>query len=130
MINEINWYAVFTGALSSFFLGGLWYSPLLFGKVWSREANRPSGEGHSGKVFGISFVFCLVAATAFAWLLGSRPEVNQAVLKGAVVGFAIVAASFGVNYQFANRGFLLWVIDGGYHAAQFMVFGIILGFWH
>ncbi len=46
---------------------------------------------------------------------------------GALVGAGFVAASFGINYQFAQRTFKLWLIDGGYHAVQFLLFGLIFG---
>ena len=42
----------------------------------------------------------------------------------------MVAASFGINYQFANRSLTLWLIDGGYHTVQFLLFGLVLGLWH
>jgi hypothetical protein len=41
----------------------------------------------------------------------------------------IVAASFGINYQFANWRTVLWLIDGGYHSVQFTIYGLILGLW-
>jgi hypothetical protein len=41
----------------------------------------------------------------------------------------IVAASFGINYKFANRPTVMWLIDGGYHAVQFTIYGAILGLW-
>ena len=54
----------------------------------------------------------------------------MAVTQGLLVGAGIVAASFGVNnYQFANRSTVLWLIDGGYHAVQFAIYGLILGLW-
>lgn len=31
----VNWLAVIVGAVASFILGWLWYSPMLFGKKWS-----------------------------------------------------------------------------------------------
>jgi hypothetical protein len=49
---------------------------------------------------------------------------------GLLVGAGFVAASFGINYQFANRSFKLWLIDGGYHTVQFVLFGLVLGLWH
>ncbi len=49
---------------------------------------------------------------------------------GLLVGAAFVAASFGINYQFADRKMTMWLIDGGYHTAQFVLFGLILGLWH
>ena len=88
------------------------------------------GRGHPARVFGVSFAFSLLAALAFAWLLGPNPPFARAVLTGVLVGVGFVAASFGINYQFASRSLRLWAIDGGYHTLQFVVFGAILGLWH
>jgi hypothetical protein len=125
-----NHWAVLLAAVSSFMLGGLWYSPVLFGNAWNAENGGVQSAGHPAKVFGVSFVFSLLAAIAFAMLLGPAPELSRALGMGVLVGFACVAASFGINYQFANRSFKLWLIDGGYHTAQFVLFGLVLGLWH
>jgi hypothetical protein len=47
-----------------------------------------------------------------------------------LVGLAIVAMSFAINYTFAQRSLKLWLIDGGYHTLQFALYGLILGLWH
>jgi hypothetical protein len=132
-MSGINILAVVVAAVSSFALGGLWYSPKMFGNAWNREngANpKEPGASHPARVFGISFVFCLVAAFAFAFLLGPAPSIELAASRGLLVGLCFVATSLGINYQFANRSTLLWVIDGGYHTIQFLLFGVILGLWH
>lgn len=126
----MNILAVIVAAVSSFLVGGLWYSPALFGTVWNRENGGPPPPGHPARVFGVAFVFSLVAAFAFAWLLGPAPVLRTALITGALVGAGFVAASFGINYQFAQRSFRLWLIDGGYHVVQFVLFGAILGLWH
>ena len=126
----MNLWAVLLATVSSFLLGGLWYSPMLFGRIWNRENGGPTHAGHPAKVFGISFVFSLVAAVAFAAWLGPNPPLETAIKAGALAGFGFVAASFGINYQFAQRSFKLWLIDGGYHTVQFILFGLILGLWH
>ena len=122
---------ILLAAASSFLAGGLWYSPVLFGKVWNAEnggsIDKAGGTGHPAKVFGVSFVFSLVAATCFGFLVGASPGLEASVRMGALVGAGFVAASFGVNYQFAQRTFKLWLIDGGYHAVQFLLFGLIFG---
>jgi len=123
----MNYWAVLLAAISSFLLGGLWYSSALFGRLWNAENGGQVPQGHPAKVFGVSFVFSLIAAWVFAWLLGPDPELAVAVQQGLLVGFGLVAASFGINYQFAQRSFKLWLIDGGYHVAQFVVFGLVLG---
>ena len=118
---------VLLAAVSSFVVGGLWYSHLLFGKTWNAENGGPAGTGHPAKVFGVSFAFSLLAAACFAVLVGPSPSLESSVTLGALVGIGLVAASFGINYQFAQRTFKLWLIDGGYHAAQFLLFGVVFG---
>ncbi len=126
----MNLWAVLMAAVSSFLLGGLWYSPALFGRAWNVANGGQAQSGHPAKVFGVSFVFSLVTAASFAAWLGAEPPLADALKAGALAGFGLVAASFGINYQFAQRSFKLWLIDGGYHTVQFVLFGLILGSWH
>jgi hypothetical protein len=124
----INPWAVLLAAALAFALGGLWYSPLLFLKLWSREARLEEvGKGHPAKVFGVSFLFALIAAAFFGWLLGPNPGMMNALPLGVTIGVGFVAASFGINYQFANRGWKLWMVDAGYNVALFTVFGLVFG---
>ncbi|WP_242108921.1 DUF1761 domain-containing protein [Luteimonas aquatica] len=123
----MNIWAVLLAAVSSFLVGGLWYSPMLFGKAWNRENGGTPVPGHPAKVFGVSFAFSLLAAVCFAVLAGPAPSLGSALRLGALAGVGMVAASFGINYQFAQRTFRLWLIDGGYHAVQFLLFGVIYG---
>jgi hypothetical protein len=126
----MNYWAVLLAAASSFMLGGLWYSPRLFGRIWNRENGGQPPSGHPARVFGVSFAFSLVAAFAFAGLLGPMPSVQFAMQQGLLVGLGFVAACFGINYQFAQRSTKLWLIDAGYHVAQFALFAVVLGSWH
>jgi len=128
---QMNYLAVLVAALSSFLLGGLWYSNALFGEVWNRAAGtNPKGQqGHPAKVFGVSFVFALIAAFVYAWLMPPATDAAHAAIQGLLVGAGVVAASFGINYQFANRGATLWLVDGGYHTLQFLIYGLIIGLW-
>ena len=126
----MNIWAVLLAAVSSFLLGGVWYSPVLFGRIWNAENGGVVQSGHPARVFGVSFAFSLLAALCFALWLGAAPGLDQALKAGALAGFGFVAASFGINYQFAQRTFKLWLIDGGYHTAQFLLFGLVLGLWH
>jgi uncharacterized protein DUF1761 len=130
-MSNVNLLAVIVAALSSFLVGGLWYSPVLFGPTWQRAAGdvRKPGDAHPAKVFGLSFLFALVAAFAYALVMPAPADATSAVLQGLAVGAGVVAASFGINYQFANRPAVMWFIDGGYHTVQFALYGLILGLW-
>jgi hypothetical protein len=127
---DVNLWAVLLGAALSFALGAVWYSPVLFGRAWNRVNRSAEQKGHPARVFGVSFVMAVVAAGAFAAWLGPAPEFGRSVLAGLSVGLGFVATSIGINYQFAQRSTVLWAIDGGYHTAQFVVFGVVLGLWH
>ena len=129
---DINFRAVIAAATSSFVLGGIWYSPLLFLKPWTAAMGRSEdqSQAHSAKTFALAFAFAMLSAILFAGLLGPAPEFLDAVRTGLLVGFGFVAASFGINYQFADRPLSAWFVDGGFHSAQFVLYGVVLGLWH
>jgi hypothetical protein len=127
---EFNAWAVLAAAVSSFVLGGLWYSPVLFAKTWQREAGLSDAElGRSNmlRIFVLSFALSLIAAWMFAMFLGPRPSVMFGLGAGFAAGLCWVASSFGINYLFARRSLKLFLIDGGYHTLQFTLIGLILG---
>ena len=130
---EFNILAVLAAAVATFVLGGLWYSPALFGKAWQREAGVTDEQmraSNKAMIFGLAFVLSLVAAFVFAMFLGPRPPVNLGLSAGFAAGLCWVAASFGINYLFEQRSFKLWLINAGYHTLQFTIIGLILALWH
>jgi hypothetical protein len=133
MLESINLWAVIIAAASAFVLGGIWYSPVLFGSIWKHEAGVVIDEtrtGHGAVVYILSFLLSLIAAAAFALLLGEEPDFKFAVGAGFITGLCWVATSFGINYLFASRSVKLFLIDAGYHTLQFTLYGAILGTWH
>lgn len=128
--DDIHWLAVLAAAASAFMLGGLWYGPL-FLKPWATASgiDPQAAPGHPARVFGTAFICSLVAAAAFALILPPAATLAQGARLGALVGLGFVAMSFGINYAFSQRPLLLWLIDGGYHVLQFVLYGAILAAW-
>lgn len=55
----MNWLAIIVAALANFLLGGLWYSPILFGKRWQKENNLSDEDlknTNQLRVFGFSLL--------------------------------------------------------------------------
>jgi hypothetical protein len=130
---EVNYLAVLAAAVATFALGGLWYSPALFGKVWQREAGVTEDKMKSANmplIFGLTFVLALIAAWVFALFLGPRPPMALGLGAGFSAGLCWVAASLGINYLFERKSLKLWLINGGYHTLQFTIIGLILALWH
>lgn len=130
---EINFLAAVLAAVSAFLLGGLWYSPALFGNAWLKATGLTQEElakSNPAVVYGVAFVFAVIAAVVFALFLGPAPAPGFAVGAGAAAGACWVGASFGINYMFERKPVSLLLINAGYHTAQFTLYGLILGLWH
>ena len=125
---EVNWIGILLCGIVSMVLGGLWYSPLLFGKSWQSGAGLSDEElarGNMALIYGGAFLLSLAAAVVFALLVGHPHGMLPWTLAGAAAG-AVVAAAFGINYRFERRSLSQWLINGGYHLLQFTLFGLIL----
>ncbi len=127
---ELNWIAVLLCGVGSMLLGGIWYSPLLFGRVWQRGAGLSDSDlagGNPALIYGLAFVLSLAAAAMFALFLGRDMGLGPSVAAGAAAGLFWVAAAFGINYLFERRGLTHWLVNAGYHVLQFTMFGLVLG---
>lgn len=130
---EVNLLAVLVCGVASMILGGMWYSPLLFGKAWQSGAGLSDEQlaaGNMALIYGLAFLLSLAAAYVFGLFLGREMGLWPSTAAGAAAGIFWVAASFGINYLFERRGLRHWLINGGYHALQFTLFGFILGHTH
>lgn len=130
IVEEPNWLGIFVAAVSAFVLGGLWYSPLMFGKKWAGLVGlspEDQAKANPGLVYGLGFALTLAAAFVFAMFLGADPALGFAVGAGLSAGLVWVAGSFGVNYLFEQKPFALFAINGAYHTLQFTLYGFVLG---
>lgn len=133
MGSNINYFAVLAAALSTFILGGLWYSPLLFGKAWMRANNFTDADVQAfskARMFGWSIIFSLVMALNLAMFLAA-PDTNASwgATAGALAGLGWVAMSIAIIGLFENRSWTYIAINGGYVTIAFTIMGLIIGAW-
>jgi hypothetical protein len=132
-LSNINYLAVLVAALSTFILGGLWYSPMLFGKAWMRTNNFSESDLQTfskARMFGWSFVFSLVMSLNLAmFLAGPNTDVTWGMIAGALAGVGWVAMAIAIISVFENRSWAYILINGGYMTVAFTVMGAILGAW-
>lgn len=132
-MQALNGWAVLAAAIATFVLGGIWYAPAVFGRAWQRETGLTDEQLRDRKpavIFGVSFLLSLLAAAVFALFLGPHPSLSLAVGAGFAAGLAWVAASLGINYLFEHKSLRLFLINGGYHTVQFVVYGLVLGLFN
>ena len=128
----INYLAVFAAAASTFLIGGLWYSPLLFQRAWMRANNLTENDlraGGQAKIFGLSFVFALVMALNLAMFLNAPDTTTTWGATAGLLAAIWVALGIGTVALFERRPFAYTAINGGYWLVSFVVMGAILGVW-
>jgi Protein of unknown function (DUF1761) len=128
----INYLAVFAAAASTFLIGGLWYSPLLFQRAWMRANNLTENDlraGGQAKIFGLSFVFALVMALNLAMFLNAPDTTTTWGATAGLLAAIWVALGIGTVALFERRPFAYTAINGGYWLVSFVVMGAILGAW-
>lgn len=131
---SFNYLAILVATVSTFVLGGLWYSPALFARAWMKEVginpDAPGGKGDTGRIFGLAFILEFLMAFILAAFIGPQATALSGLGVGAAAGFGWVALSFGVNYLFERRSLRLFLINAGYLGVSFCLMGAILGAWH
>jgi hypothetical protein len=130
-MSNINYLAALVAALSSFVIGGVWYSPILFAKAWQREAGLTDAQLRTqlGKTFTGAFVLSLIMALNLAAFLGQHAGIAWGSGAGALAGIGWATASLAIVFLFERRSTMLIVIDGGYLAVSYTVMGAIIGAW-
>jgi hypothetical protein len=128
-LSNVSYLAVFAAALSSFLIGGLWYSPILFARAWMREAGIPEAKLREkiGAVFAGAFVLSVIVAINLAFFLGKNAGVAWGSGAGALAGIGWAAASLATVFLFERRSTMLILIDGGYLAVSYTAMGAIIG---
>lgn len=127
-----NIWAVLVAALSTFLIGGLWYSPALFGKAWMREngfTEESLKGGNMAKIFGLAFFLGVIAAINLAMFMGPEDDPAKGAMWGFLAGFGWVATFVGTHYLFERRSMKLFLINAGYSVVALTVMGLILAAW-
>ena len=132
--HHVNFLAVGSAAIAAWIIGALWYSPLLFGKVWQKELGKSDEdfkEQNLVKIFGLSFVFMFIMGLGLALILAHMdgPSWKYGMHMGAMIGCFVVASSIAINYLYQRQSLKLWLIDAGYQLIFMTIMGIIIGAW-
>ncbi|GMU87642.1 MAG: hypothetical protein AMXMBFR48_28830 [Ignavibacteriales bacterium] len=130
---NINWPAVIVAAISSFLVGGLWYSPMLLAKQWMIEAGlreEDLKDANMVKIFGLTFVYSFIMALNLAYFIADPSiDLQMGALYGFLTGFGWVAMSTFILSLFERRSWKYMLIHAGYQVISLTLMGAILGAW-
>jgi len=131
-MENVNWLAVAVAGISAFVLGGVWYSPALFGKAWMKENNlsvEDVQKGNKAKIFGWSFILSLVMAVNLAMFLSDpKIDLKMAIIYGLLTGLWIFCG-IAIVALFEMKSARYIFVNGGYMIVALGLMGAIIGAW-
>jgi hypothetical protein len=138
-MSTINWLAVLVAGISAFAIGGVWYSPGLFGNVWMKDNHLSESEiksSNKGKIFGFTLIFSLLMAVNLAMFLqdpktpdcGPKVTITWGMTAGFLAGIWTFCA-VAIHSLFELKSWRLILINGGYTIVALVLMGAIIGAW-
>jgi hypothetical protein len=139
---HVNYLAVLVSGVVIFVLGGLWYSPVLFAKPWTRLMGKneeemkaymasPKAKREMPLMYGMALVTGVVIAWVLAIVIYHFPPLSA--LRGAEVGalcwLGFAAATSYATAMFSMQPKALWLINSAYNLVCFVIAGVILAAW-
>lgn len=134
---EINYLAVLAAGVVSMAVGFLWYSSILFGKMWIKEmglsAEKMKGaQKEMGKLYALSFVGSLVTAYVLSHVMGlsqnyySYTEVMTGVITAFWMWLGFMMPVQMTGTIFGDRNWRLFAINTGYQLATLILMGLVI----
>ena len=132
----INYVAVLVAAVASMVIGGLWYSPLLFGKQWMKMMNIDPKDAskmkhEAKKSYALGFVSSLVMSYVLAHFVDYTAATTA--VGGLQLGFW-VWLGFTATLQFGSvlwegKSWNLFLLNTANSLVTLLAMAVILAVW-
>lgn len=131
VFDNINMLAVLGAAVAKFFLGGLWFSPVLFGNAWMNELRlRKIDLDDPRFAMMVAIVASVVVALAMAVIIDLADlPFHGCLILGFIVGIGFCAANLSLQFAFEGRSFRLYMIYAGQYLCEAVLMAGIIGFF-
>ncbi len=144
---NINYWAIIVSMVVYFLIGWLWYSQLVFGKIWMKEMRLTGGERPGAKEMARSMIMTLIACFLISYVFAHgmivwRPSVwwgINGIPDSPSYGFGLMSAIFTwigyfvpiylISVAYEKMSWKLFGINAGYHLVGLLVIGQILAYW-
>ena len=133
----INYLTVLVTAVVSMALGALWYSPMLFGKLWmtlsglNPQTMDEAKKKGMAKSYVLAFVGTLVMSYVLAHIIGytNAATIGAGLHVGfwAWLGFVAPVTLGGVLWE--GKSWKLWWLNNAHYLVMLLVSGAILALW-
>ena len=121
LTTNVSWLAVLAGAVVSFLLGWLWFSPKLFGAKWAEGSGVKLGSGEAMPMGAMATQ--AIGLLLMSWFVGVTATHN-ALATVILATLAFTVLGFSGNSFSGKSNYARWV-DAGYWIACLVI--MVLG---
>jgi len=132
--SQISILAIVLAVIANMIIGALWYSPILFAKVWLKSLGKSMEELQESSA-NIGYAYTTIAGIISAIVLSlfismlDTVTIGEGALIGFLAGAGIASARELSPTFFEGRKYTLFFISTGYHIVSLTVMGIIIAFF-
>lgn len=132
-VSDVNLLAVIVSGILYIVIGGLWYSPKVFGSKWMELSKiQPGACKDMGKCYVGAFVLGLIMSFVLALFVHAAQATTA--LEGAKVGFW-AWLGFGATIPFSavlweRKPLSLYLMHAGCLLVTLLIIGALLAVWH
>lgn len=134
VVNEV---AIIFAALVSLLLGIIWYSPILFGKIWQRESGlsqekiKSLRKRHMFNLYAVNLAMLLIMAFILAHfrIYLTAGTILESIRVAALIWLGFVATTLLNAVIWQNKSFKAYLIEASYHLASLILMAILLVSW-
>jgi hypothetical protein len=121
---------ILAAAIVNMFVGAVWYSTALFGRLWQGlvKKNERELQRRMGTSYRTAMIVALIMAYVLARLLGAQEDTSLATNLNTVfwIWAGLLMPALTVSNTFAQRPWLLSIIDGSYHLFAMLAMTLVL----
>lgn len=137
IISQLNIWAVLVSSIVYFFIGSLWFSPVLFSDIWIEELEKhnvkikqpTSAQLTQKMLITLAANILSVLATGYLVIATNSGSLASIIFLGMVISIGFVMSSVGTVFNWENRSLKLFLIDIGYPIVGIISSAIILSLW-
>ncbi len=133
----INYLAVLVSALATIVVGFLWYSPLLFGKLWMKLSMISNADIKKAKQKGMtaSYLLMIISTLLMSYVLAVFLDYANALTPvaglatGVLLWLGFVVPLLLGSVLWEGKSWKLYMLNVAYYLVVLIIMGAILGGW-
>ena len=127
--STFNWIAIVLAGLSAWIIGGIWFSPPVFGRRWMAALGmKPEDAGNPAPGFAAALVISIIGAFFLRWVIGvaGATSIVEGIEVALIIWFAFILLPSAPGLLFTKSSRTAFALVQVQHAIAISAMGIVL----